>query len=150
MNGTKQLNQHFESHGHWSSFSIYEGGLRLEVFSEIFEENISLHLSWRRDFTVKSKIVHILPGMTTLNFRSKNKKINYVELCLESVGAEMFPSNIFEQTDKGLLFKRIFIQSCDFSVPTLQMLCRLRTPIAQRNHRLFNIHFPKRFVNIKV
>ena len=32
MNGTKQLNQQFKSHGHWTSFSIYEGGLRLEVF----------------------------------------------------------------------------------------------------------------------
>ena len=150
MSSTIQSNQQFEGQSHWSSFSIYEGGLRLEVFSEIFEENISLHLSWRRDFTMKSKIVHILPGMTTLNFKLKNKKINHVELCLESVGAEMPPSNIFEPTTKGLLFKRIFVQPCDFSVPTLQMLCRLRTPIAQRNHRLFNIHFPKRFVNIKV
>ena len=129
----------------YTSFSIYEPGLRLKLFSEMFHEMVTLHISWRRDFVVKTKVIAISPGLTTLNFGPKRRKINMVGLLLESERAVMVPSNIFENTSSGVLIK-----PCKTSVPTLQILCRLKTPTSQRYNRLFNRFFPKKFINIKV
>ena len=112
----------------YTSFSIYEPGLRLELISEMFHGVVTLHISWRRDFTVKTKVIAISPGLTTLNFGPKRRKINMVGLLLESEGAVMIPSNIFEGTSSGIIFKRILIKPCKTSIPTLQILCRLKTP----------------------
>ena len=91
----------------------------------MFHGVVTLHISWRRDFTVKTKVIAISPGLTTLNFGHKRRKINMVGLLLESEGAVMIPSNIFENTSSGIIFKRILIKPCKTSVPTLQILYRL-------------------------
>ena len=88
----------------YTSFSIYEPGLRLELISEMFHGVVTLHISWRRDFTVKTKVIAISPGLTALNFGPKRRNINMVGLLLESEGAVMIPSNIFENTSRGIIF----------------------------------------------
>ena len=145
-----QNDQQFSRQSYSESFSIYEPGLRLELFSEVTHGVVTLHISWRRDFVVKTKVIAISPGLTTLNFRPKRRKINMVGLLLESEGAVMIPSNIFEGTSSGIIIKRILIKPCKTSIPTLQILCRLKTHTSQRYNRLFNRFFPKKFINIKV
>ena len=75
------------------------------MFSEMSHGIVTFHISWRRDFVVKTKVIAISPGLTTLNFRPKRRKINIVGLLLESEGAVMIPSNLFEGTSSGIIFK---------------------------------------------
>ena len=72
-----------------------------------------------------------------------------VGLLLESEGAVMIPSNIFEDTSSGIIFKRILVKPCEISIPTLQILCRLKTPPSQRHNRLFNRFFPQKIYQYK-
>ena len=147
QNEQQFIRQNYTDH---TSFSIYEPGLRLELFSEMLHGIVTLHISWGRDFVIKTKVIAISPGLTTLNFGPKRRKINMVGLLLESEGAVMIPSNIFEGTSSGIISKRILIKPCKTSIPTLQILCRLKTPPSQRHNRLFNRFFTRKFINIKV